>query len=432
VNSAVMSAGDVEKRVSGSGARRRKLLLIAAGCDPAAVGEGRIAFDWVSRIGLRHDVTLLTSRNSRRPPTALQLPGVRVIEWPDPPLFEKWERFNAMLKPGYVSFYIQARRWLRNRLESGESFDLIHQIMPLALRYPSPATGLGVPLVIGPRGGSIDNPTEFSADFGRVPWYTQLRKMDDWRLRHDPMLRRTYGSADRIIAVAPYVMSLLGNLPAHEVELMTETGVVSLPQARSSERRGPGRMQLLFVGRVIRSKGVRDAIRAMAQLSDLDRLHLDVVGDGDDMAACREETRKLGLTGRVTFHGMIPRSEVDAFYAKADVFVFPSFREPSGTVVVEAMSHGLAMIVADRGGPGFVVDESCGFRVPVLDPDQFASGIAAGIRKLAQEPRLIDAMGAAAREKIRREYLWDAKIDRLEEIYESVLAKSEARIPELV
>jgi glycosyltransferase involved in cell wall biosynthesis len=413
------------RNTSGAGARRLNLLLITAGCDSNAVGEAWSSFQWVSRIAARHNVTLLASRNSHKAATARQLPGVRVIEWPDPPLFEKWERFNSMLKPGYVNFYVHARRWLKNQLRSGETFDLVHQISPLALRYPSPAAGLGMPLVIGPLGGSLENPKAFSAELSKVPWYTKLRSMDEWRLRRDPWLRHTYSSADRIIGVAPYVKGLLGDLPSHQVEFMSETGVTYLPAPRSLPKETGRQLRLLFVGRVIRSKGVRDAVRAIAKLADLDGLKFDVVGDGDDLAACKNEARDLGVSDRITFHGRMPRKEVDTFYAQADVFVFPSFREPSGNVVIEAMSHGLAMVVADRGGPGFVVDDSCGFRIPVVEPEQFATGIADCIRKLAQEPALIAAMGAAGREKAKQQFLWDAKIDRIEELYHSVLAQCE-------
>jgi glycosyltransferase involved in cell wall biosynthesis len=83
------------------------------------------------------------------------------------------------------------------------------------------------------------------------------------------------------------------------------------------------------------------------------------------------------------------------------------------------------MIVADRGGPGFVVDDGCGFRVPVVDPNQFATALAACIRKLAEAPDLLEAMGLAAREKIRQQFLWDAKVDRMNAVYHSLLAKRE-------
>ncbi len=406
---------------------RRNVLLIVAGCDGTDVGEAWSSFQWVSRIAQRQNVTVLTYRKRDKPSAGPQLPGVRVVEWLDLPVVERWERFNSMLKPGYVSFYIRARRWLKHRLRSGETFHLAHQISPLALRYPSPAAGLGIPLIIGPLGGSIENPEDFRGELARVPWYTKLRLLDEWRLRHDPVLKHSYASANCLICVAPYVKNLLKELPSHEFEMMSEVGVACLPPPRRPSKETARELRLLFVGRVVRSKGVRDAIRAVAKLKDLN-LAFDVVGSGDDLAACEAEARELGVSGMVRFHGKIPRSAVEPFYARADVFVFPSFREPSGNAVIEAMSHGLAMIVADRGGPGFVVDDECGIRVPVTDPQQFASRIAAAIRTLAESPELITAMGTAARDKVRRDFLWDAKVDRMMDLYHRVLANSQGHI----
>jgi glycosyltransferase involved in cell wall biosynthesis len=398
-------------------ARRKKLLLITSGCSAAGVGEVFNAFQLVSRLSQRHDVTLLTFRSRGGPPAAAKLPGVRVVEWDDPPLVGRWERFNAMLKPGYVSYYFYARRWLERRLKTGEKFDLAHQITPLALRYPSPAAGLGLPLVIGPTGGSLPDPQGFEAEADRAPWFTRLRKIDGWRLRRDPLLRRTFSSANCVICIAPYVCELLGCVPVKHFEIMSDVGVAELPPARCSSRLGQG-LKLLFVGRVTRTKGVRDAIRAVAKLKDLEGLSFDVVGDGYDLPACKEEAQKLEVGNIVTFHGRLDRKDIDAFYSGADVFLFPSFREPGGIAVIEAMSHGLAMIVADRGGPGYVVDDACGVRVTVTDPERFACDLALAIRKLAESPKLIASMGKAARGKVCREFLWDRKIERMEGIYD--------------
>lgn len=408
--------------MSGDTPQRLKVLLITGGCDGTDVGEAWNSFQWASRLGQRHEVTLLTFRKRNRPSTVPQLPGVRVIEWPDLPFIGRWERFNSILKPGYISFYVQARRWLKNRLRSGETFDVAHQVTPVAVRYPCPAAGLGVPFLIGPVGGSIDNPDGFDSELGKAPWYTKLRLLDEWRLRHDPLLRRSFAYANCILCIAPYAKTLLGDLPSHEVELMSETGVAELPPPRSRARENEKQLRMLFVGRMIRTKGARDAIRAIAKLKDIEGLTFDVIGDGYDLPACKEETQKLGVSKVVTFHGKMPRKDIDAFYERADVFLFPSFREPGGIAVFEAMSHGLAMIVADRGGPGFVVDDACGIRIPVRDPQQFAAQIADAIRKLAAAPDLVAAMGTAAREKIRRQFLWDKKIERMGEIYKRVSA----------
>jgi glycosyltransferase involved in cell wall biosynthesis len=404
-----------------SAAGKLRLLLIASGCDCTDVGEAWSSFHWVNGLAKIHDITLLSFRKRDRPSVSSQLPGVRVIEWLDLPVVGRWERFNSMLKPGYMNFYVRSRRWVRQRLRSGESFDLVHQISPLALRYPSPAVGLGIPLVIGPLGGSLDDPKSFHSELKNAPWYTKLRLLDEWRLLHDPILRRSFASADCLICVAPYVKTLLGDLPSGIVEFISETGVLQLPGERTLKQEKAGPLRLLFVGRVIRTKGVRDAIRAISKLTDLE-LSFDVVGGGDDLLACQTEAQSLGVAHRVTFHGRIPRKEVDKFYAAADIFLFPSFREPSGNAVIEAMSHGLAIIVADRGGPGFVVDDGCGIRVPVTEPEEFATQIAGAVRRLALNPDLVSAMRTGARAKVKSQFLWDAKIARLGLLYDRVLA----------
>ena len=110
-------------------------------------------------------------------------------------------------------------------------------------------------------------------------------------------------------------------------------------------------------------------------------------------------------------------------------FLFPSFREPGGIAVFEAMSNGLALIVADRGGPGAVVDDTCGIRVPVTEPEEFSSKIADAIQQLAGSPETVASMGVAAREKIRLHYLWDAKVRRIEAVYDEVLSAHGRKLP---
>jgi glycosyltransferase involved in cell wall biosynthesis len=186
----------------------------------------------------------------------------------------------------------------------------------------------------------------------------------------------------------------------------------------------PGRLRLLHVGRAVRTKGLRDAVRALAHLADLPGVTLTSAGTGEDLAACREEADRLGVAHRVTFLGRVPRAEVERLYATHDAFCFPSFREPAGNVLYEAMRHGLPVITADRGGPAWIVDETCGIRVPVTDPDCFPVDIAAAVRGIALSPELAQRMGQGARDKVAREGLWTAKADRMLALYEELAAPS--------
>lgn len=376
-----------------------------------------MAHQWALRLSERHDVTVLTYRKVGRGAITPQLPLARVVEWVEPRGIGRAERLNSLLKPGYVPFYVRARRWIRAALERGEHFDVVHQPAPVAMRYPSPATGLGIPLVMGPVGGGMSSPPGFE-DQDTAPWYVRLRTLDALRLRHDPLLRRTYEQADCVLGIAPYVADQLGDLSLRRFEVMGETGLTSVPPARVVPSR-PGPLRLLFVGRLIRTKGARDAVAALAHLRDLD-VTLDVLGDGFDRAACEQLTRDLDLTDRVRFHGSVPHAAALAAYEEADVFVFPSYREPGGNVVFEAMGASLPLVVADRGGPGHVVDDRCGIRVSPHDPEQYARALADAVRQLAEDPERRAAMGRAAHDRVVEVGLWSSKLEAVDRVYERV------------
>jgi glycosyltransferase involved in cell wall biosynthesis len=181
-------------------------------------------------------------------------------------------------------------------------------------------------------------------------------------------------------------------------------------------------VRLLYVGRIIRTKGLRDVIRAMALLRDLPVV-LDVVGDGRDRLTCEATVRDLGLQDRVTFHGSVARSVVDGFYDRADIFVFPSYREPGGSVVLEAMGFGLPLVVCDRGGPAANVDDTCAVRLPAVSPAQLAADCAAAMRKLVNDPALRRTMGIAAPEHAARRHLWSNRLDQMLRLYDQIGAR---------
>ena len=381
-----------------------------------------MGYQWVSRLAARHDVTLLTMHRRDRPPPSRQLPDARVIEWRDSRLLARPERFNSLFKPGWVPFYRGARRWIRDALVHGERFDLAHQLLPVAMRYPSPVASLGIPYLVGPVGGSLENPPGFSDDTSA--WYVRLRALDRLRLRCDPLLRRTYLNASCVLGIAPYVRETLAGLDLRRFEIMSETGLTQLPTAVARPA-SDDTVRLLYVGRLVRTKGLRDAIRAMARLTTSAQVLLEVVGDGPDRAACEALAAELGLADVVRFHGRQPRDRVDAFYREADIFVFPSYREPGGNVVFESMGYGVPLVVSDLGGPGSFVDETCAIRVHPNNPDQYAEDLAAAVTRLVDDPSLRARMGAAARRRVAETALWDRKVEQLEALYDELLSRSD-------
>ncbi len=393
------------------------VLLIAPDFDQTIVGESWCTYKWVQGISERCEATVLTTHGRGWSRGESPVRAREVVNWEHRKLRGRMARFGYELKPHYIQFYGRARGWMKDQLRRGWTFDLVHQINPVALRYPSPAARLGVRYITGPHAGSLPTPPGFQAESSDRQWYRKLRALDRWRLDHDPWLRTSFAGAACVIGVAPYVGELLR---VRRFEVMAETGaeevVTSPKQAPPSNRP----LRLLFVGRVIRTKGVMDAIRAVALAAQRVWITFDVVGVGDSRETCEAEARRLGISDIVTFHGRLPREQVYECYRKCDVFLFPSFREPSGTVVFEALGFGCPIITATTGGPGHVVNHECGITVEPQTPEQYARGLADAIVRLASDGALVASMSVGALRRVEDVASWQRRLDRLMALYREV------------
>lgn len=404
-----------------------KVLLIAPNIDGTDVGEAFVAFKWAEALSGLVELTVLSFERPGRTPLSAQLPGARVVTWPEPAWARLDERLNAMAKPAWPVFARKVRHWIDAAVARSERFDLAHQLMPQAARYPSPLRHFDIPYVIGPLGGALETPTAFSEEVGSAPLFTRLRTLDGWRFRHDPWLRQSYAKAACVLGVAPYVKELLADVPLRRFEAVLELGIDDLapPVTRSLH---PGVLRLLHVGRGVRTKGLRDVVRAMAALRDMPGITLTSAGAGEEIEMCRAEAQRLDVADRIAFLGRRPREEIEQLYASHDLFVFPSFREPAGGVLYEAMRHGMPVITAARGGPAHIVDDQSGIRLEVTTPDAFATAIADRIRLLALDPDRVTALGQGARAKVLSEGLWSAKAARMVCLYQGIVGCPDAEV----
>ncbi|MEM7357725.1 MAG: glycosyltransferase family 4 protein [Pseudomonadota bacterium] len=105
---------------------------------------------------------------------------------------------------------------------------------------------------------------------------------------------------------------------------------------------------LLFAGKLIEHKGPQLLLQAMSKLSQ-PAVAL-FVGSGELLPSLEATARQQQLTDRVRFIGFVNQRELAAYYDLADVFVFPSLKEPYGAVAAEVLPFALPMVVADSIG----------------------------------------------------------------------------------
>ena len=111
----------------------------------------------------------------------------------------------------------------------------------------------------------------------------------------------------------------------------------------------PEEANLLFVGQVIRGKGVDLLLQALAKIKV--PCTLTIVGDGNHRGECERLASSLGLSDRVSFEGWVDYKSLDHYYTRCQIAVVPSrWPEPFGMVGIEAMARARPVVAFDSGG----------------------------------------------------------------------------------
>lgn len=147
---------------------------------------------------------------------------------------------------------------------------------------------------------------------------------------------------------------------------------------------------VLFVGEY-RRKGLATVIQALGKLQD-SRVHLLAVGKGDRQQY-HTMASQAGITSQVTFAD--PTREVEQVFGAADLFVFPTYYEPFGMVITEAMASGLPVITSrDAGASEMITEGTDGL---LLDRPSDAEELSQKIKALLADSTLRKNMGLRAR-----------------------------------
>jgi glycosyltransferase involved in cell wall biosynthesis len=159
-----------------------------------------------------------------------------------------------------------------------------------------------------------------------------------------------------------------------------------------------------YVGRLAAEKGLDVALRAMRMLSGNARIKFALAGDGPYADHCRREAPKNAV-----FTGRIVAEDLSAFYASADLFIFPSTTDTFGNVLLEAMASGLPVVAADVGPTRELLANGGGVTFPAGDGE----AMAAQIQSLANDPaqrQLLAHEGLDAAQHCSWDRIFDALI----------------------
>ncbi len=251
----------------------------------------------------------------------------------------------------------------------------------------------------------------------RLIVYWLLEAARFWPLPDRRIVASSESVRDELLTGYPQIAGLLSVIPPG----------VHLPVAapdRAGQRRRLGLPQdvplALFIGNDYEKKGLPALLAALGILSGL---HLAVVGNGAHIPAFRKRAESLGVADRVHFLGSL--SDVTPAYEAADLLVHPTTEDTYAMVVLEALAHGLPVVVSAPAYCGIAADLKDGREALIVADPRDPAQIAACVRRILDDAPLAAALGAGGR-NFAAGCGWDAIAARQEALYLMLAAVARA------
>jgi len=183
-------------------------------------------------------------------------------------------------------------------------------------------------------------------------------------------------------------------------DLFAQTAAPARQNAEGHRKRlGLPERYFLFVGRLVREKGVFELVSAYAKLDESVRRQVGLLFVGDGVCRGQLEERAASISpGVIRFAGFAQREQLATYYALAEMLVLPTYADTWGLVVNEAMACGLPVILSKAAGcgPDLLKENWNGLLVAPRDVESLTFAM----RNLANQPELCAMMGANSAQHI--------------------------------
>jgi glycosyltransferase involved in cell wall biosynthesis len=311
-------------------------------------------------------------------------------------------------------------RRLLHRLRRENQIDLIHQLNPVNKGLSLAVLGSGLPVVLGVVVPSWPLNAEDGAPKKTLAKHLSVAfKM--WVKRR--LLTIQQWQASVLLLVSPAARDELHHAERVECKIVHLPIGVNTTQFSPSVEIEPDQSQnvpnILFLANLWRRKGIFTLLDAFAQVVEkVPTCRLTIAGGGSEQEEVERVVAASPHRDQITMLGAISRAQVPNLMRSCTVYCLPSYGEPFGIGALEAMASGKPVVATNAGGIKEMIPDGGGRKVPPRD----AGALAAALIEIVSSPKLQAEMGHCNRQKIEQFYAWDRVIDRLENVYEQVVA----------
>lgn len=400
-----------------------KILLIAFSCNPNKGSESFCGWSWAKTLAKNNEVCVITRSENQSDI--------------DQYLNEnKWLYKNLNLIyhdiPQALNFYYETRKlyllyyiiWLKTvapvikKIDCQEHFDIVHQVTLGDFRHVANLSSVEGKKVFGPVGGAQITPPVFK------PYINTKRRMLNEKLREianrftlfDSSYKKRLNICDLVLVANYETEQTLRKVMEHPERcvLMSENGIHKENQREyiSRKKEGDDEINIIWSGRMIYRKGLEFLLDVLCKVNTKRKYSVTLVGTGPEVENLKRKSEQMGLS-QVCFMGKVSYQQMDEIYRKSDIFVFPSLRETTGTVLLEAMERGLPVVTFDQNGAKVVLDKTCAELIPVTsDLEEIKTKFASSLQMLIDDDVLRMKMSENSYYHAYACCTWEDKIKR--------------------
>jgi len=390
-----------------------KIILSAYACEPGKGSEPAVGWNWALTLADRgHDVWVITRLNNRENieaelPFVIGANNLRFVYFDYPDSLLKYKKKFSLTR-SYYYFWQIAIYFLCKRIVKRENIDVIHHVTFAGITLPTFLCLLDRSVILGPVGGGEKMPWKLMGSLGVKEQFIEIaRAVNNYLVRYNPLSNYVFWKVSRILVTSQDSKELIPKRFHFKTDVMLAIALPSNFLLKKQEvlyKRNSRVFSMIFAGRLLHWKGIQLILKVLEKFKVKGEVKLTIVGSGGAKEGLLAESKKLGVSHLINWVSKVEQSRLQEMYSQHDVFVYPSFHDSGGMAILEALSYGLPIVCLKTGGPGLIVDESCGFAVDLegKGPVEIVEKLHSALNDLRIDPELRNKLSRGATERIKR------------------------------
>jgi len=412
-----------------------KVLMTCFDISPYQGSEASVGWNYAYGMSKIHEVHVIAEDSKRadllewmngNPECSLKIFYVKayfnwtIVKYCPPTLYyyiNQWERHVAELA---------------KQLDEKYNYDILHKVTLTGFRSTGFLDRIGKPVIWGPIGGFQISPWCLLPSLGLKAFFfygfRNILNLYDMKWRNKI---KKFASSVQIIAATQDTQRFVKKYWKQDSVLIPEVGCVDSVSSCKIPNEDRGgvivnnhkTIKIGWSSMFYPRKALNLLLEAVAMCCNKERIIIEVIGGSNQNDYYEKRWKKLGeeLKLNIVWHGKVQRSKCLEIMQSFDFFSITSVADMTSTVLLEALSNGLPVIVPNKFGFANVINEECGIKVEVHSYKQFVRDYAKAIDFLIEDKEALIRMKKGAYKR-SADFAWDKKILQLDEVYRNVIS----------